>query len=140
MEIVWDKVWQVLGIPLLSKVPAGNPRLPSAEQLGMLTPNELYPYGEGIYSLQVHGDSMKDAGIHDGDIVLVQEQYEAKHGDIVVAVIENDESEGEMTVKRLVHRKGKHYLEPANPYYKPIELNGGKIVGVVIQVIRKLKK
>ena len=76
---------------------------------------------------------MKDAGILSGDVVVVREQPTAIAGDIIVALM------GDVaTVKLLVKRHGVFYLEPANPAYEPVRLDGGRILGKVIRVLRDL--
>jgi repressor LexA len=131
IELVWTLVWELFGIPILGKVPAGKPLIPYAERLGTLTPEDFYPEEPGLFALEVQGDSMVEAGILPGDIVVVREQSTASVGDIIVALVDE-----EATVKRLARRNGKLYLEPANPDYPTIELNGGRILGKVIRSLR----
>jgi len=133
LELVWPKVWKLFGIPIVGKVPAGTPRLADAEFLGTLTPEDFYPEGEGLFALRVQGESMVGAGILPGDVVIVREQPAADPGEIVVALIED-----EATVKRLARRGRKLYLEPANPRYEAVELDGGRILGKVVKVLRDL--
>lgn len=133
IDLVWDRVWQLFGIPILGRVPAGTPSLAEAEFIGALSPDDVYPTGPGLFALEVRGESMRDAGILHGDRVIVREQSTANPGEIVVAVVEGDEA----TIKTLTQRGKQLYLEPANPEFEPIPLNGGRIVGRVIQVVRK---
>jgi len=135
-QLNWDRVWEVLGIPILGRVPAGTPRLADAELRGTLTPDDVYPAEEGVFALEVQGESMTGEGIRPGDLVIIREDVEPKVGDIVVAVIEEDYMDAEATVKKLAQRDGKYYLDPANSEYEPIPLNGGRILGRVIRVIR----
>ena len=75
--------------------------------------------GDGtLFMLKVKGDSMLDAGIHDGDYVVIRKQDDATPGEIVAALIED-----EATVKTLVRQGGKTILRPENPAYAPIEVN-----------------
>lgn len=136
LQVNWDRVWDLFGIPILGRVPAGIPRLAEAEFQGTLGPEDLYPTGEGLFALEVQGESMVGEGIRPGDIVIIREDVEAKIGDIVVALVEDYDEEA--TVKRLAKRNGEYYLDPANPAYEPIRLNGGRIIGRVIRVIREL--
>ena len=87
--------------------------------------------------LKVRGDSMIEAGILDGDYVVVRRQPEAESGDIVVAAVGNDEA----TVKTLRKRRAKVVLVPANPAYSEIELAAGEVViyGKVVTVLRRLE-
>jgi len=94
-----------------------------------LTPNK-----EASYILKVKGDSMIDAGIHPGDMVIVERRATYKPGQIVVASVDN-----EFTMKYLrKDKKGAHYLEPANSKYKPIyPRESFRVEAVVIAVVRK---
>lgn len=136
LQVNWDRVWELLGIPILGRVPAGTPRLAEAEFRGTLVPDDVYPADEGVFALEVQGESMVGEGIRPGDLVIIREDVEPKIGDIVVAIIEEDYVDAEATVKTLAKRNGEYYLDPANPDYEPIKLNGGRILGRVIRVIR----
>jgi len=136
LGVNWDRVWALLGIPLLGRVPAGAPRLAEAEFRGTLAPDDVYPTGDGLFALEVQGESMLGEGIRPGDLVIVREDVEPKIGDVVVALVADYDEEA--TVKKLAKRDGTVYLDPANPDYAPIPLNGGRIVGRVIRVIREL--
>ena len=88
---------------------------------------------ETSFVLQVFGDSMKDAGIHPNDLVIVDSARRPKAGDIVVANVDN-----EFTLKYLQLKRGKPYLKPANQRYKPIYPRiSFEISGVVVSVVRK---
>ena len=88
------------------------------------------------FFLRACGDSMVGVGIHDGDILVVDRSVEARHGKIVIAALE-----GELTVKRLIHRKGKVLLVPANPNYPEFDITNREYIhiwGVVTYVVHKL--
>ncbi len=122
-------------VPILGRVPAGTP-VPAEEDIeGWLPVGEPLPAGSFIFSLRVKGESMIEAGILDGDLVVVRQQPEAQSGEIVVAVID-----GEATVKRLVRRADRLLLEAANPAYEPIPFDEkpGLVCGKVIGVWRRL--
>ena len=88
----------------------------------------------GLFALRVKGDSMVDAGILEGDLVIVRPQSSAKNGDIVVARIGQDEA----TVKRLVRKPGIIQLAPANPKHRPIPVDENTtLIGKVIRVVRQ---
>ena len=94
----------------------------------------LISYPTASYLLRVRGSSMIEAGIVDGDVLIVDRAVKAKHGHIVVA-----EVDGEFTVKRLFNRLGRIKLQPANPTYPDILFKDGqelKIWGVVIHAIK----
>lgn len=89
---------------------------------------------EATFFVRVTGRSMVDAGIHPNDILIVDRSLEAKHGKIVIAVID-----GEVTVKRLYNQAGKVILKAQNPQYKDIPINGAlHIWGVVTSVIHQV--
>lgn len=122
-------------LPLLGRVPAGPPseaiEHTEARVAGV---RELFP--EADYLLRVEGESMREAGILDGDLIAVRRIEEARHGDIVVARLN-----GEDTVKRLYHRDGRVLLVPENAALAPItvdpERDAFAIDGVVVGVIRR---
>lgn len=85
---------------------------------------------------KVTGSSMKDAGIFDGDIAIVEKDKKANVGDIVIAMVD-----GKYTIRFLeADEEGKYYLRPANKKYKPIRSDNLKVFGVVISVFRNLKR
>jgi len=90
-----------------------------------------------FFTHRVEGDSMRDAGIREGDILVVRRQANAREGDIVVATIP-DEATGESrgTVKRLSLSNGRTRLLPENPAYSPIENDGITIIGKVMGLWR----
>lgn len=124
-----------LGLPLIGRVAAGKPILAEEhiERYCRLGP-ELF-HNRANYLLRVHGMSMRDAGILDGDLLAVQRSPEARNGQIVVARIDD-----EATVKRLRLSDHKAYLEPANPDFEIIEIDLKHqtlaIEGIVVGVIR----
>ena len=122
----------------LSRVPAGFPS-PADDYLeGELDLNELLiQHPAATFFVRLAGDSMVNAGLFDGDILVVDRAVTASHGHIVVAVID-----GEMTVQRLYSQGGQVELRPENPAYKPIVFDGGReltIWGVVIGSVRQFR-
>ena len=116
------------GLPLLGAVAAGVPTL-ADEQI------EDYietPFA-GDFVLRVKGDSMMNASILDGDLVVVKQQETAKNGEIVVARIED-----EATVKRFFREKGHVRLQPENDAFAPIISDDVYVLGKVVGVLRKL--
>lgn len=126
------------GRPVLGYVRAGQPQAESQTPPEFLTIDDYLIDDPNRAALcHVRGDSMKDAGLLEGDIVIVERSAPTQPGDIVVAVVD-----GEMTVKFLrMTRHGQFYLEPANPAYQPIHPKGSlEIFGVVTGSIRKLRR
>ena len=125
---------QKIRTPFLGLIEAGFPS-PAEEELSdtMSFDEYLIDNKEASYILKVKGDSMIDAGICEGDMVVVERTNSPKPGQIVVAEID-----GEWTMKYLRVRGGNFYLEPANKSYKPIVPEGElKIAAVVKAVVRK---
>ena len=122
------------GLRLLGLIEAGFPSAAEEELLDVMNFDEyIAPNKESSYILKVKGDSMIDAGIHPGDMVVVERRQNYKVGQIVVAMIDN-----EYTMKYLRMKDGKHYLEPANPKYKPIYPSESfRVEAVVTAVVRK---
>lgn len=121
-------------LKVLGLVEAGFPSAAEEELLDTMSLDEyLIENKEASFILRVKGDSMKDAGINEGDMVIVERRGEARAGEIVIA-----EVDGEWTMK-YYRKKGKEiYLEPANKKYKPIHPKEElKIAAVVKAVIRK---
>lgn len=122
------------GARLLGVVEAGFPSPAEEELLDVMDFDEyLVPNKESAYILKVKGDSMIDAGIQAGDMVIVERRQTYKPGQIVVASVD-----GEYTMKYLRGTSGKYYLEPANAKYKPIYPKETlTIEAVVTAVVRK---
>jgi repressor LexA len=122
-----------VSVPIVGNVAAGAPIL--AEQNiedHILLSSELAQ--DGNFLLRVRGDSMINAGILDGDLVLVKPQQEASNGNIVVALVDND-----ATVKRFERGNGHVKLIAENPAYEPIVTSNVSLVGVVRGVIRMFR-
>jgi repressor LexA len=123
-------------VPLVGDVAAGTDVL-AQENVEELMPVPADFCGDGqLFMLRVRGESMIDAGILDGDFVVVRQQSEARHGDIVVAGIPGDEA----TVKTFTRAGKKVVLVPSNPRLSPIELDPGDVTvfGKVVTVLRRL--
>ena len=124
-------------IPVLGRIAAGAPVLASEHVEEYLTVPMGFVDGVDHFALRVTGDSMIDAGILDGDTVVVRRQDTANSGDIVAALLPGP-AEEEATVKRLRLEKGRVMLVPENPALEPFEIADGSILGVVVAVLRKL--
>jgi repressor LexA len=125
----------IVQVPLLGKVTAGSP-IEAIER-----PNEFFslpayliPNKKEVFTLDVSGESMINAGIYDGDIVIVQRQNTANNGEIVVAMTE----ENEVTLKRFYKEKDHIRLQPENDLLSPIILPNVSILGKAIGLYRKL--
>lgn len=114
-------------IPILGTVAAGQPIL-ALEQIDGYLP---WPGGADWFALRVKGESMKNAGILSGDLVIVRPQKTAENGEIVVALLED-----EATVKRFSKKNGHIYLLPENEAFSPIPGDEAVILGLVRGVVR----
>ncbi|MFH0839185.1 MAG: transcriptional repressor LexA [Candidatus Omnitrophota bacterium] len=122
----------LFAIPILGRVRAGAPH-PAHEDVEGYMDFKEFSVSDDIFALRVKGDSMKDAGILEGDLVLVKKNPIAHDRDIVVAVIDN-----EVTIKYFYKEKERIKLEPANKDYKTIYANKDcAIIGKVISSVRK---
>ena len=127
----------VIDVPVVGRVAAGMPIL-SEQNIEGSFPMPAQFIGSGTsFMLTVHGDSMVEAGIMDGDYILVQEQKTANNGDIVVAMIQGD-FESESTVKAFYKENGHIRLQPRNSSMEPIIVDDCEIVGLVKGVFRYL--
>lgn len=125
---------QTVSIPLLGTIAAGVGVIAdeSIEDILQL-PRQLTGYGQ-LFMVRVKGDSMMNAGIVDGDFVVVRSQTTANNGEIVAALINGEEA----TVKTFKRVGSQVWLMPHNPDFEPIDGNEAQILGVVTTVLRKL--
>ncbi len=129
-----DKSEELVKVPLLGKVTAGSP-IEAIERPNEFfsLPANLIPAKETIFTLNVSGESMINAGIFDGDIIIVQKQSTAKNGDMIVAMTDNNE----VTLKTYYKEKDHFRLQPENDTMAPIILNNVTILGKAIGLYRK---
>jgi len=126
----------VLGIPIVGRVAAGRPILAEENYEGRLDTADAFGDASALFALKVRGDSMVDAGIHEGDYVIVRSQERANAGQIVVAMLDD-----EATVKYYQPRRDRIELVAANVNYAPIVVNRGtdfRILGLVKGMMRVL--
>jgi repressor LexA len=131
----------IVHLPLVGRVAAGTPVLAVENVEEHLDVGTEIAGGADSYALTVHGESMIDAGIRDGDMVVVSPRRDAPaNGTIVVARIENEHTgESEVTVKRFFRETGRIRLQPENKTMEPIYARELQLEGVVVAVIRLLK-
>ncbi|MCL2881313.1 MAG: transcriptional repressor LexA [Coriobacteriia bacterium] len=124
---------EIIDLPLIGRVAAGTPILAEENREETLPlPASLIKGGaDGSFLLRVHGDSMIDAGVLDGDLVIVRAQKTAQPGDMVVAIIDD-----EATVKYYYLEQDRIRLQPANEGYEPIYSRAVELAGEVIGVLR----
>ncbi len=127
-----DKEDELLAIPILGNVAAGKPLFAEENHEGDLRlPQALLPKGNH-FALHVRGDSMRDAGIMEGDLAIIRQQEAANNGEIVVAVV--DEA---VTLKRFYREKNRVKLQAENPAYPPIFTQDVRLLGKLVHLIRR---
>lgn len=126
----------VIQVPVLGKVTAGTPitAVENIEEYFPLPEHFTSSHNSEIFLLSVVGDSMIDAGILDGDKVIVRKQNIAHNGDIIVAMTEEDEA----TVKTFYKEKGYYRLQPENSTMSPIILDKVTVLGKVVGLFREM--
>jgi repressor LexA len=126
-------------LPLVGEIAAGSPLLADENIQEHLAVPDTLARGDGEeFLLRVKGDSMVNAGILDGDIVVVHRQDDARNGEIVVALAGQDEGADEATVKRFFREGGRVRLQPENDSLDPIYAEYVQVLGAVTGVFRKL--
>ena len=126
----------VVHVPLIGKVTAGIPitAIENIEEFFPL-PETFGTSDDNLFMLEIMGNSMIEAGILNGDYVVVKQQQSANNGDIVVAMTEDDEA----TVKRFFKEKSYFRLQPENSSMEPIIVNSVSILGKVVGVYRNIQ-
>ena len=138
IEIVGrEKVGEGSPIPILGRVPAGDPNFSEEYIEDVLLVDETIASGEGVFAVRVKGDSMIGAGINDGDLAIVKRNPAPLSGEIVVALIED-----EVTLKRFIRKGGRAILRPENQAYSDIDLSSFghdriSIIGTVQALVRR---
>jgi len=137
MEVLVDRAKKIAanpGLPLVGRVAAGSPILAEENIEEYHQVPAVLGGDEADFMLRVRGDSMKDAGILDGDYVVVQKRRTARNGEIVVAVVGEDEA----TVKRFYKERDHIRLQPENAAFEPIISRDVSIEGRVVGVFRRV--
>ena len=128
------KIFNFKSIPVIGEISAGTPLLAEENKIGEI-PIVEEKYNKDLFALKVNGDSMIEAGIHDGDIVVIDKNIEPTNGDIGAFMINDTEA----TVKYLDTISGKKFLIPANKNYKNFEVNENtQPIGKVVSLFRDI--
>jgi repressor LexA len=136
IELLVEKARKAIrgpGLPVVGSVAAGAPILAEENIEEYVEVPEAIGGEDSDYVLQVKGDSMRDAGILEGDYVVVKASEKAENGEIVVALLED-----EATVKRFFKEKDRVRLQPENKAYKPIRTKDAQVLGRVVGVFRRV--
>lgn len=127
-----------VSVPLIGRVAAGRPILAQENFDGSITvDSSLVGRAQKLFALRVHGNSMTNAGIYDGDIAIAQQQVIANHGDIVIALLDD-----EATVKKFYRKNSVIKLQPENDTMQPLYINersGFTILGKVIATLHRIE-
>ena len=127
----------VTKVPLMGRVTAGQPILAVQDIEAYIPLPKDIGKGRELFALRVVGDSMINAGIFDGDIIVIERTPVANNGEIVVAMVEDEVSgESSATVKRFYKEKGHYRLQPENDSYAPIIVDQVVLLGKVVTLIR----
>ena len=125
--------FQDKGIPIIGEVAAGKPLLAEENIEGYFPVTEhFFKSNDGLFMLRVKGESMINAGMFDGDHIIVRKQNDAGNGDIVVALLDD-----EATVKRFFRDSGKIRLQPENESFEPVYVEEVAVLGKVVGLFRK---
>ena len=123
----------LINVPLVGAVTAGEPILAEQNIQDYFPLPRDFARREDLFMLRIKGDSMINAGIFDGDLVIVEQEATAKNGEIVVALLDD-----EATVKRFYKETNQVRLQPENDRYEPIYASEVQILGRVVGLIRKI--
>ncbi len=124
--------YNTITVPIMGTVTAGNPITAYQDIAGYVSFDSGKQYENPLFALKIRGNSMINAGILDGDIVVVEQCQYAENGDIVVALVDGEEA----TVKRFYKEEGHYRLQPENDSMPPIILNSVQIAGKVVGLKR----
>lgn len=125
---------EIVNVPIVGRVTAGEPILAVENIEDFFPMPKDFAHYDDVFMLRVRGDSMIDAGILDGDFVVVRQQSHANNGEIVVALIED-----EATVKRFYKETDHIRLQPENPRLEPIRVKHVEILGKVVGLFRQVR-
>jgi len=126
-------------VPVMGRIAAGTPITALQSQGHAIPMSPDFLAGGEHFALEVKGDSMVEAGILDGDVVVVRRAQDARDGEIVVALAGEDETADEATVKRFFRENGRIRLQPENSALEPIYAPHVQILGKVVGVFRSLR-
>lgn len=137
IELVKNKAVSMFEVPLIGTITCGQPieAIEIPDTTIEIAKDRRFQEGE-LYALKAKGNSMIGDGIFDGDFLIVKKQEWAEDGDTAVAIIDDNEA----TLKKYYKEKGRIRLQPANPAFNPIYRKNVEIRGIVVKVIRDLKR
>jgi repressor LexA len=125
-------------LPLVGEIAAGAPLLAEQNIEDYVAVPEPLSRGEDEFLLRVHGESMVEAGIFDGDYVVVRRQQTAENGEVVAALVGDDDAAAEATVKTFYRENGRIRLQPENAALEPLYPEHVQVLGKVVGLFRRL--
>lgn len=131
IELIDESIIPTLTLPIIGTIAAGQPILAEETIIDSIAISENFFTGNNLFLLKIKGESMINAGIYDGDYVVVSEQSVANNGEIVACLIDN-----EATVKRYYKENSVFRLQPENSFMRPIYTNNLEIIGKIVGLIR----
>jgi len=138
IEVLGLRLLETVELPLIGRIAAGTPVLAEENIEGTIALDRSWVRGENSFVLKVQGDSMIEAGIHDGDYAILRQEYTAENNDIVAILIDN-----EATLKRFFRQNGSIVLKPENSAMEPIVIESGNshvsIIGKLTGVYRNVE-
>ncbi len=136
IQLAYDKVWALFGIPIVKHIDPDAPELLHAKFAGTLTPSDLYPVDRNLYAVYMPDDSMEGKGIRRNDLLIIREQAEASLGDVVLAFLNG--ADADWAVRTLQRDKAGTRLAAAGPDVPSVPLSDAALLGVVLRVVRNL--
>lgn len=133
IELAYDKVWELFGIPIYERLAPDATDLSQAEIADTVTPSDLYPVSRGLFAVHMPDDSLRSEGVRRGDLLIAREQAEARPGD--VAIVAEDDG---MTARTVAEAEGGRVLQAADPDVPPLPAADARLFGVVLRVVRDL--
>jgi len=133
IQLAYDKVWELFGIPILDHLDQDAMTVSEGQFSGTLTPSDLYPVERRLFAVRVPDDTMANAGIRRGDLLILREQATPPTDTVVLAIVDDT-----LAIRTLRKRKGGSVLEAVDPDSPAVPAVDARILGEAIRVVRDL--
>jgi len=133
IELAYDKVWELFGIPIYGRMDPDTTDLSQVEVADTVTPSDLYPIGRGLFAIYMPDDRIISAGIRRGDLLIAREQAEARPGDVAIVPFNDG-----LTARIVAEAEGGPVLQAEEPDVFAMPVAEGRLFGVVLRVVRDL--